>query len=366
LSMKIGTIIGARPQFIKAAPVSRALRERGIAEVVIHTGQHYDSDMSEIFFRELRMKPPDYHLGIGSGSHGVQTGKMLAEVERVVLSEQPDLVLVYGDTNSTLAGSLVAAKVRIPSAHVEAGLRSFNRSMPEEVNRIVADVLADTLFAPTEVARANLEAEGIRGEKVHVVGDVMFDVALEHGSDAVRRRATLSEFGLNDGNYLLATIHRAENTDNPERLRVIIEALLEAGKIIPVIWPIHPRTKHRLAELGIKTGSETQLRVIAPVGYLQMASLEAGAALIVTDSGGVQKEAFFHRVPCVTVRFETEWLELVAMGWNRLAPPSDVRSVVQAIQGAIGTVGKPGQPYGSGHAARQIADILSREIGPRR
>jgi UDP-GlcNAc3NAcA epimerase len=356
--MKIVTVVGARPQFIKSAPVTRAFREMGIAEVLVHTGQHYDDEMSDIFFRELGLAPPAYNLGIGSGSHARQTGGMLGALETVVLAERPDLLLIYGDTNSTLAGSLVGAKLCIPTAHVEAGLRSFNRRMPEEINRIVADVLSEILFVPTESARKNLESEGIVGNRVHVVGDVMFDVAVAYRERASLESDLLNRYRLETGRYVLATIHRAENTDDANRLRVIVEALLEIGQGIPVLWPLHPRTRIRLEELELLQRVERGLKAILPLGYLDMVCAEASAQLIVTDSGGVQKEAFFHGVPCVTVREETEWTELVDMGWNRLAPPVNQARVVDAVSSALNTRGRPGQPYGDGHAAERIAEII--------
>jgi UDP-GlcNAc3NAcA epimerase len=356
--MKVLSVVGARPQFIKAAPVSEALASRGITEVVVHTGQHFDKEMSEIFFSELQMAAPDYNLGIGGGTHGEQTGRMLPEIERVITAEAPDLVLVYGDTNSTLAGTIAAAKLKIPVAHVEAGLRSFNRRMPEEVNRVVADALADLLFVPTETAILNLHREGINRARIHLIGDVMYDTSLTHGVRARSESRILGELGLTEQGYALATIHRAENTDDAKRLLTIYEAMMRIAEAVPVVWPIHPRTQQRLDSLGITNGSSA-MRVIKPVGYLDMVRLEIGAAVILTDSGGVQKEAFFHRVPCVTLREETEWVELTASGWNRLAPPFDTDTIVNAAINAIGSTGQSVNPYGDGKAATRIAEILA-------
>ncbi|MDB4915908.1 MAG: UDP-N-acetylglucosamine 2-epimerase [Gemmatimonadetes bacterium] len=353
------TVIGARPQFIKASPVSRALRAQGLQETVVHTGQHYDASMSQVFFDELGMDPPQVHLDIGSGTHGDQTGRMLAAIERTILASHPDVVLVYGDTNSTLAGALAAAKLRVPIAHVEAGLRSWNRAMPEEINRIVADAVSDLLFAPTLVAVENLTQEGRPADAIVRTGDVMFDAALQHSSAADARSTILASLALTKGRYLLATVHRAENTDDPERLRVILGALGDLSRRHVVVLPLHPRTRthiHANDELLALLG-DTQ--VIPPVGYLDMIALERSAALIVTDSGGVQKEAYFHGVPCVTLRNETEWTELIALGWNRLCPPDRVERVVAAAEAAVGTLGLQGSPYGDGNASALIAQSLA-------
>ena len=311
--MKVATILGARPQFIKAAAVSRELRKQ-VDEVLVHTGQHYDGNMSQVFFDELDIPPPKYNLGIGSGGHGTQTGAMLAAIEEVLLKEKPDRVLVYGDTNSTLAGALAAAKLHVPVAHVEAGLRSFNRRMPEEINRVLTDHVSDLLFCPSETAVANLTAEGIR-TGVHRVGDVMRE-ALMHAVAVARRRSdVLERLGVRAGGYALATIHRAENTDDPARLERLVSALQEISLHLPVIFPVHPRTRGKL-HLPKASGD---LRLLEPQGYLDMVLLEAGADVILTDSGGIQKEAYWLRIPCVTLRNETEWVETVQQGWNVLA-----------------------------------------------
>ncbi len=359
----IATVVGARPQFVKAAAVSRALRSLpGVTESLIHTGQHYDAGMSEVFFRELSIPEPDHNLGIGSGSHGVQTGRMLAAIEKVLVDLRPDWVLVYGDTNSTLAGGLAAAKLRIPTAHVEAGLRSFNRAMPEEINRILVDHAADLLLAPTRTAVQNLSREGIAPERIALVGDVMYDTTLFYGARAGRESRILETLSLAPKSYLLATVHRAENTDSPARLRGILEGLAGASASFPVVLPLHPRTRAALGGSGDRDLLLKKLRVIDPVGYLDMIQLEKNACVIATDSGGVQKEAFFCRVPCVTLRDETEWIETVEAGANRLAgadPERIGRAIREAID-AAGEVRPAGDLYGSGDAAQKIAHLLIR------
>jgi UDP-GlcNAc3NAcA epimerase len=360
MKIKIVTIVGARPQFIKAAAVSRALsRVEGVREILVHTGQHYDDNMSDIFFRELDIPVPDYHLGVGSGAHGWQTGSMLAAIEPVLLAEKPDAVVVYGDTNSTLAGALAAAKLNIMNAHVEAGLRSFNRRMPEETNRVVADHVADLLFAPTVTARRNLLTEGIHEASIHLVGDVMYDAALYYGSKSERESDILSSLRAEPKDYILTTVHRAENTDDPNRLRRLFEGLMEVSREFPVILPLHPRTRQALEREGLLTRVANALRLIEPVGYLDMVMLERNAKVVVTDSGGVQKEAFFYQVPCVTVREETEWVELVELGWNRLAPPISANSLVDAVGEALNKAPSLWEsPYGDGRSAEKIAEIL--------
>jgi UDP-GlcNAc3NAcA epimerase len=355
--MKIVTIIGARPQFIKAATVSRALASRdGAEEIIVHTGQHFDPNMSEVFFSELRIPEPDHNLGISGGTHGDMTGRMLAAIEEVLLASPPDIMLIYGDTNSTLAGALAASKLHIPVAHVEAGLRSFNRRMPEEINRVVADHVSDLLFTPTDTATANLQREGIAGSRIHQVGDVMFDGALFYASQAEESSTILSALNLQSTHYVLATIHRQENTDVPERLRAIIDGLNSAAVDMKVVLPLHPRTR-RLLEGATPVSMHPDVQIIKPVGYLDMVMLERGAAVIATDSGGVQKEAYFHRVPCVTLRDETEWVELVNMGWNRLAPPGHA-DIAATILDARDRRGTSGTPYGDGHAAERIVESI--------
>jgi len=360
--MKVTTIVGARPQFVKAAPVSRALAARGIAEALIHTGQHYDPQLSDVFFEQLKLKPPDHHLGIGSARHGAQTGRMLEAIEAVLVGERPDWVLVYGDTNSTLAGALAAAKLGVPVAHVEAGLRSFNRAMPEEINRVVADHLAALLLCPTEAAVRNLAAEGIsRG--VHRVGDVMFDSVLYNLRLAEQLPSPLAPLGVAPRGYYLATIHRPVNTDAPARLQRLVGLL--ATLDAPVVLPLHPRTVRalQLAEIALQRGA---LRPTPPASYLDMLLLERYAKAIITDSGGVQKEAYFFGVPCITLRAETEWVETVEAGWNTLvdADEAGFRAAIDAVGGwsgagaPFGGSGDPRNLYGDGHAAEAIASIL--------
>lgn len=361
--MKLVTVVGARPQFIKAAVVSRVLRGTpGTSEVLVHTGQHYDDNMNRVFFEEMDIPKPDYYLGLGSGTHGVQTGKMLEAIEGVLLAEKPDMVLVFGDTNSTLAGALAAVKLHILVAHVEAGLRSFNRRMPEEINRVLTDHASDLLFAPTQSAVTNLRREGILAERVHQVGDVMYDAVLYYGEKARRESRVMDRLGLEPREYILATIHRAENTDDTVRLGAIMEGLGEAAKEIPVVLPLHPRTRQAMQRNGLLfTEARDRLRLIEPVGYLDMLMLEQNARLIVTDSGGVQKEAFFCRVPCITLREETEWVELLEMGWNHLLSPTSAADVAAGIAMKFSSVVEAeGSPYGDGQAASKIVNCLLR------
>lgn len=377
--MKICTIVGARPQFIKAAAVSRAIAKHNhpvpafsrrsgtpiisdllpITEIIIHTGQHYDEGMSDIFFRELEIPEPLYNLGIGSGSHGIQTGQMLAAIEKTLLKEKPDWVLIYGDTNSTLAGALAAAKLHIPIAHVEAGLRSFNRLMPEEINRIVADRLSEWLFCPSQVAVNNLAAEGIV-KGVTIVGDVMAD-ALKF---AVRKSKThnkiIKKLNLQHKAFLLATIHRAENTDNKKRLGDIMKALLDLSQKEPVVLPLHPRTKKILNNhFPSLLTSHASLNVIDPVGYFDMISLENSARMILTDSGGIQKEAYWLKVPCVTLRDETEWVETVQSGWNVLAG-ANKEKIINVVRNFTTPKEHPSL-YGDDHAAEKILKALGNQ-----
>lgn len=357
--MKIVTVLGARPQFIKASVVSHAISQTpGLSEVVVHTGQHFDANMSDVFFTELGMSKPDYFLDIHGGTHGVMTGRMLAEVEQVLLKEKPDAVMVYGDTNSTLAGALAAVKLHIPVAHVEAGLRSFNMAMPEEVNRILTDRISRWLFTPTQSAAEHLAREGFSPEKIIPVGDVMYDVALHHGQRVQADTGLMAKLGLRTKEYVLATIHRAENTDHPERLSAIVGALEATASQIPVVWPLHPRTRNILIQAGRFEKLAERVTLIEPVGYLDMVQLEKFAALIATDSGGVQKEAFFYKVPCVTLRDETEWVELVEAGWNRLVAPMNVGEISRAIQTGLGISGSAVQPYGFGDASQKIVKLL--------
>lgn len=353
--MKIMTVIGARPQFIKAAPVSRALAASGcLEEVLVHTGQHYDSNMSNIFFEELGIPAPRHNLGIGGGSHGQNTGRMIEGLEHLMKGEAPDWVLVYGDTDSTLAGALAAVKLHIPIAHIEAGLRSHNMRMPEEVNRRLTDHSSTVLFTPSKQADENLRVEGVPAGKVINVGDVMYDAALMFGDGGGAHPELLDRIGVEANGYALATVHRQENTDDPRRLSAIFAAFGAMG--MPVVLPLHPRTKGRIHDFGIAI--EPNLIVVDPLGYKDMNNLQRHAALIATDSGGLQKEAYFHRVPCVTLRDETEWTELVELGWNRLARPG--MDDLQAVLTAPPSRGREDEaPYGNGQAAVKIAGALA-------
>ncbi len=355
--MKIASVVGARPQFIKAAVVSAALKEAGLAEVMIHTGQHYDYEMSALFFEQLGIPEPAYNLNVGSDSHGAQTARILEGVESVLLSDPADLLLVYGDTNSTLAGALAAAKLHVPVAHVEAGLRSFNRRMPEEINRVLTDHLSELLFVPTALAVENLKREGIDGgSKVHLTGDVMFDAVLRFRELYERERArVLGELGLQPGGYFAATVHRAENTDDQKRLEAIVEAFGAIGReVARVVWPVHPRTRHKLDTLGVNVGDRVAL--VPPLGYLEMQALLSGARGVLTDSGGLQKEAAFHGCPTITLRAETEWPETLATGGNVLAD-ADPERIVAAARRAAGRF-EPPAAFGGGEAAREIAAVI--------
>jgi UDP-GlcNAc3NAcA epimerase len=358
---KILTVVGARPQFIKAATVSRAIRQRSdMREVVLHTGQHFDSNMSDIFFEELHIPRPDHHLGIHGGSHGAMTGQMLAKIEEVLLEEKPHWLLVYGDTNSTLAGALAAVKLHIPVAHVEAGLRSFNRRMPEEINRVLTDHASSLLFAPTRYAVENLEHEGIDTAKIKRTGDVMCDAAFYYAQHAKQNSEILNRLGLQQNGYALATLHRAENTDDEQRLRGVIDCLNLAAKELPIILPLHPRTRQAIERLHPAVLLVPNVRVVDPVGYLDMVMLEMNARVVITDSGGVQKEAYFHRVPCITLRDETEWVELIDSGWNRLAgadPDRFARAFDAALNGAIPVWSA--DLYGDGHAAESLVEYIA-------
>jgi UDP-N-acetylglucosamine 2-epimerase len=371
--MKVLTVVGARPQFIKAAPLSKALRESGHEEVLVHTGQHYNREMSQIFFEEMGIARPDFNLEVGSGSHGRQTGQMMVQLEEVMQRQRPDWVLVYGDTNSTLAGALVAAKLQLRVAHVEAGLRSFNRAMPEEVNRIVVDHLSELLLCPSETAVNNLAAEGITSG-VHLVGDVMYDALLQYSEVARQHSTIFQKLKVEPKQYLLLTVHRAENTDNPVHLRGILTALAEAG--YPVIFPVHPRARNVLSSEGfirrspqsaaesLSTGSARDavsldyIHLIEPVGYLDMLSLAQHARVILTDSGGLQKEAYWLSVPCITLREETEWVETVQAGWNILTG-TDTNRILNAL-GSFKTPVREVNPnlYGGPQAATRCVKLL--------
>ena len=349
--MKVATVLGARPQFVKAAPLSPLVRAVA-EEVLIHTGQHFDANMSEIFFSDLGIPAPAHHLGISGGSHAVQTGAMLPALERVLASESPDLVLVYGDTNSTLAGALCAAKINIPVAHVEAGLRSFNRAMPEEVNRVLTDHVSRWLFAPSQTAVDQLASEGIV-DGVFLVGDVMLDALNLFLPRALKTDPAGRILAKKPGGYYLCSIHRQENTDDPERLAEILRGL---GKLDhEVAWPIHPRSLNRLAQFGLTLPG--RVRALPPLGYLDMLGLAAQARCILTDSGGLQKEAYYLGVPCVTMRDETEWTELLATGWNVLAGANS-RRIVQCVHDFRDFASERPALYGDGRACERIVEAL--------
>ena len=351
--MKILTVVGARPQFVKAAAVSRILRETH-TEVLLHTGQHYDERMSEVFFRELGIPEPDYNLEVGSAGHSVQTGEMLIRMEPIFEKEKPDWVMVYGDTNSTLAGALVASKLHIPVAHVEAGLRSFNREMPEEINRVLTDHVSQLLFCPAQKAVDNLNLEGVTSG-VHAVGDVMYDAVLRHSEEAEKRSSILSVLGLKSKQYLLATVHRASNVDDTEKLMGILGTFTMLGET--VAFPVHPRTRKAIQTAGFSLGEN--IKLVDPVGYLDMLWLEKNARMILTDSGGVQKEAYWFGTPCVTLREETEWVETVEAGWNVVVGVERGR-ILNAVRGFAAPSARP-DLFGDGRASQKIVRLLESE-----
>ena len=361
--MKIFTVIGARPQFIKAAPVSKVLRATGHKEYIIHTGQHYDHNMSQIFFDELEIPKPDVNLGVGSESHGKQTGEMLIRLEKVMQEEPPDGVIVYGDTNSTLAGALAAVKLHIPVAHIEAGMRSYNQEMPEEHNRVLTDHCSDLLFCATQTAVNNLVREGIT-KGVHLVGDTMYDAVLQFAEIARKKSTILQRLKLTPKGYLLATVHRPYNTDNVENLCNILAAFYEIE--VPIIFPVHPRTRNKLAKIGMcnersydsvqKTPEIRNPTLIDPVSYLDMLVLEENARMILTDSGGMQKEAYFFAVPCVTLRSETEWVETVEAGWN-IVVGADKFKIIGAVKN-FKPLFTSSNCFGDGKAAQKCIKII--------
>ncbi|MBF0612080.1 MAG: UDP-N-acetylglucosamine 2-epimerase (non-hydrolyzing) [Magnetococcales bacterium] len=370
--MKILTILGARPQFIKSAAVSRAIRRhneahmgREIREVIVHTGQHFDANMSDVFFEQLDICPPNHNLGIANLGHGAMTGRMLEGIEVLIQQEKPDCVLVYGDTNSTLAGALAASKLQVPVAHVEAGLRSHNLAMPEEINRTLTDRISLILFCPTQAAVDNLRLEGYpfpqpgnRTQHIQNVGDVMYDVTLFY-RDRVARSLSLDSWGVRDKEYALCTLHRAENTDDIRRLDTILSALRDISLETQVVFPIHPRTRNLLARQNYYHWLDG-LMVVDPVPYLEMQRLEMGACAILTDSGGIQKEAYFHQVPCITLRDETEWEETVLLGWNQVVGAN--HDLILSAYHKLQTPSRGTEmPYGEGDAAIQIIKFI-REI----
>jgi UDP-GlcNAc3NAcA epimerase len=366
---KVATVVGARPQFIKCAPVSKRLRQVG-NEVLVHTGQHYDENMSARFFEELEIPQPDYNLNVGAGTHGTQTAQMLERIAEILTREKPDWVLVYGDTNSTLAGALAAVKLHIPVAHVEAGLRSFYRRMPEEINRVLTDHISALHFCPTETAVRNLTAEGIR-DRVFLVGDVMYDVMQDNLARAERSSTILQRLMLKPNEYILATIHRAENTDDPVALKNICDAIDQiTGLRKRVVFPAHPRTFNRLEAIGALSRLEASL--LPPVSYLDMLKLVQSASLVMTDSGGVQKEAYWLSVPCVTLRNDTEWIETVESGWNILAG-NEQNDIVHAVRQFLEEPSPVAVTAPHQRASNQLVDVLceesdrgSRYFSPRR
>lgn len=353
--MKIVTIIGARPQFVKASVISKALRAAGHQEILVNTGQHYDDNMARIFFDEMGIPKPDFDLGVGSGTHATQTASTLVGIEKILIDEKPDFIIVFGDTNATVAGALAASKLHIKIVHIEAGLRSYNRDMPEEINRVVTDVISDLLFVPTQVAVDNLKREGIvRG--IHIVGDVMVDALITYTKIAEQKSRILDALNLEKEKFLLMTIHRPSNADHDERL---LSILTEVSKIdLPVIFPVHPRSRARVEKLMSQTSGN--IRIIDPVGYLDMMLLEKYAHTIITDSGGIQKEAYLHKTPCLTVRGETEWVETVSDGWNYI-----VGNDLEKISILSSKFPKPRawqHHYGDGQAAGKIVAILGQQV----
>lgn len=355
--MKILTVIGARPQFVKASVVSRALRAADISEIVVHTGQHFDYNMSQVFFDQMQIRKPSYNLGIHGLSHGAMTGRMLEAIEEILIAEKPQLMLVYGDTNSTLAGALAAQKLGIPIAHVEAGLRSFNLSMPEETNRILTDRISTLLFCPTQVAVGNLKAEGFDNFdcQIHQVGDVMLDAASYYATKSAPRSAIKASLNLQE-KFVLATVHRQENSDNHNNLKSIVDALNQINKSTQVVVPLHPRTKKIIANLNLAP----RFTIIDPVGYLDMVELLKNCALVITDSGGLQKEAFFFKKSCVTLREQTEWTELVDGNFNTLAGVN-TEQIIEAYNRMMSNSANFNvNLYGDGNASEKIAELIKQ------
>ncbi|MBN2145411.1 MAG: UDP-N-acetylglucosamine 2-epimerase (non-hydrolyzing) [Candidatus Aureabacteria bacterium] len=377
--IKIVTVIGNRPQFIKAALVSRqfAAMEGGVAEIAVHIHLHHDPNISGVFFEELELHPPQYDLHIGSGSHSTQTGKMLEEIEAVLMREEPDLVMIYGDTSVSLAGALAAVKLHIPVAHVEAGVRSVHLRMPEEVNRVLIDRISSFLFVPTEKEVTNLIREEFPKETIHLVGDVMHDAALYYGKKAEQNSRILKELGFKAREYVLAVIDRPKNTDDALRLKSILSGLQEVSRSIPVVLPLHPRIRtiteseeespiglltQKLCESGSRQNEcNKTFLLLSPVGYLDMMMLEKNARIIVTDSGEIQKEAYYYRVPCVTLMEETQWVELIESGWNQMVPPKNTAVIADAVLAGMKRCGKECQLYGKGDAAEKIVRILTEK-----
>nr|WP_321497970.1 UDP-N-acetylglucosamine 2-epimerase (non-hydrolyzing) [uncultured Methanolobus sp.] len=355
--MKVATIVGVRPQFVKASVVSRELRKKH-EEILIHTGQHYDYKMNEVFFDELNIPVPDYFLEIGSGSHGYQTGEMLKSIEDVLIKEEPDLVLTYGDTNSTLAGALAASKLHIKTAHIESGLRSFDRTMPEEINRILTDHCSDILFCPTQNAVNNLKNEGII-DNVFLTGDVMADSVIYNKDIAEKQSDILDKLDLIKGEYLLATIHRASNTDNVDNLKSIVDAFSELDQTL--VFPIHPRTEKMLETCNLYDELASSVKLIDPVGFIDFIKLMNNSKMILTDSGGIQKEAYILKVPCITLRENTEWIETIEDGWNVLVG-ANKDNIIKRVNDFIPSLSTHKERFGNGNASERIIKVLSEEI----
>ncbi len=353
LKKKILSVVGARPQFIKLSPLSKILSQ-DFKEVIVHTGQHYDENMSDLFFKELDITPPDYNLDIGSWSHGSQTGKMMIKLEEIVLNEKPDLVIVYGDTNSTLAGSLITSKLNIETVHIEAGLRSFNKSMPEEVNRIISDHVSNFLFVPTLKAKENLSREGIK-DRVYVTGDIMVDSVLSNKKRAVQRSGILKDLELEGSEFYLCTLHRPYNVDNPDILKSIINQLGTLQK--KIVFPVHPRTKQQIDNIGLQIPDN--FVITNPLGYLDFICLQNNSSKIITDSGGIQKEAYILKIPCITLRTETEWVETVEIGWNKLIKPES-KDIAEQIEN-FSPPGIHNNLYGY-NVAEKMGKIIKEEI----
>ncbi|AKB24401.1 UDP-N-acetylglucosamine 2-epimerase [Methanosarcina sp. MTP4] len=354
--MKIASIVGVRPQFVKASVVSKELRKKH-DEILIHTGQHYDYHMNNVFFSELNIPEPDYFLGIGSGSHGFQTGEMLKKIEEVLIKEEPDLVLTYGDTNSTLAGALAASKLHVKTAHVESGLRSFDKSMPEEINRILTDHCSDLLFCPTKNAVSNLKNEGIT-DNVHLTGDVMADSLLYNKKIAENKSNILNDLGLQSKSYFLTTIHRASNTDNKENLKNIVDAFSELKET--VVFPVHPRTEKFLKEYGMYDKLKSSVELVKPLGFLDFIKLMNHAKMILTDSGGIQKEAYILKIPCITLRENTEWGETVEDGWNVLVGANKDK-ILEMVNGFHPSLKTHEDRFGNGNASEKIVSIIDTQ-----
>ncbi len=364
MKIKLCIVVGARPNFIKAAPIITAIKKyrkeyKELTFFLIHTGQHYDENMSDVFFKEMGIPKPDFQLSIGSGNHGKQTGEMIEKIEEILLKEKPDLLVSIGDTNSTLSGALAAAKLHIPIAHVEAGLRLFNKNIPEEVNRLLTDHLSALLFVPTKLGKDNLLKEGMKNNTVFQYGDIMYDATLQFDKVAEKKSKVLKTLGLKKDEFILVTVHRAENTAHIDQLKTILDSFVEVSANHKIVMPIHPRTKNLLKEHNLLDHYSAHIQVTDPLGYMDMLVMEKNARLIVTDSGGVQKEAFFQQTPCVTLFENTAWVELVDLGWNNIVPPKSTKFITKNIMDVLKKKkGKAGSPYGKGNAAELMVERI--------